>query len=68
MGRVFIQYIEQAFDGEKGKPVDLQKPPATGRLEEKRREGELIFTCKQCKIHLADNTDFISKVSVKASF
>jgi len=61
MGRVFIEYIEQAFD--EGRPADLQRPTA-GKTEEKARQGELIFTCKHCQIHLADNTDFISKVSL----
>ena len=65
MGRVFIEYIDQAVDGSgKGKPADLEKLGAKrGCLDEKRREGELIFICKQCQIHLADHTDFISKVS-----
>ena len=34
MGRVFIEYIEQAFD--EGRPADLQRPTA-GKTEEKAR-------------------------------
>ena len=61
MGRLFIEYISQQDDTDaqgRGKVANLQNPTST---KEEKKEGQLIFTCKQCGIHLADNVDFISK-------
>ena len=66
MGRIFIEYIEQADRG----LTDPNARSATAlQLAEEqankaqRQDGQLIYTCRQCKIHLADNKFLISKVS-----
>lgn len=67
MGRLFIEYIEQKDNSTnksgKGRAADLQKPQLTAsqKSAEEKKEGQLIFTCEQCGIHLADNADFLSK-------
>ena len=66
MGRVFIEYIEQSTDTDRkgrGKPGNLQSRGLTAaqKIAEDKKQGQLIFTCKDCGIHMADNTDFISK-------
>mmetsp|Transcript_22519 Transcript_22519/g.30140 ORF Transcript_22519/g.30140 Transcript_22519/m.30140 type:complete len:182 (+) Transcript_22519:96-641(+) len=62
MGRLYIEYIskeEEDVDSlGRGKPANLQNPAIK---KEELKEGALIFTCKQCGIHLADNVDFVSK-------
>ena len=61
MGRLFIEYITQDCETDsqgKGQAANLQNQ--TNDKEEKR-EGQLIFTCKSCGIHLADSLHFISK-------
>ena len=71
MGRLFIEYIEQKDNSTnksgKGRAADLQKPQLTAsqKSAEEKKEGQLIFTCEQCGIHLADNADFLSKASEK---
>ena len=68
MGRVFIEYIEQASNTKGRKATDLEAPKAgVAKNNEARCEGELIFACRQCQIHLADHAHFISKVRKSVS-
>ena len=44
----------------RGKPANLQNPSSAAK-DQTKKEGQLIFTCKSCGTHMADNVDFISK-------
>ena len=58
MGRVYIRYIDQEDD-----PSQSDNQRATSVQREEKKEGQLIYACKGCQIHLAEKKDLISKVS-----
>ena len=76
MGRVFIEYIDQGdtemVDENAGtkKCQDKQKSEEQKKSEKKTKKKDehdkVIYACKECKTHLAEGKDLMSKVS-KAS-